>query len=175
MFWALIATSVAKASGPVAETIGPARRRRRKERSNILAPQVRDRPEPFTRSAGGAFRAGAETGGLAVELYARRLSTCDIEEAFTDEIGKRLLSQAAVSEIAEWLWMEDEALCERGPSKRGVVRPLAERLRPGELREAALADCGVGDPLLVVSDGASAIPFARSRNGLRPFGAPVPA
>jgi len=62
-----------------------------------------------------------------------------------------------VSEIAEWLWMEDEALCERGPSKRGVVRPLAERLRPGELREAALADCGVGDPLLVVSDGASAI------------------
>src|SRR4051812_1439409 len=50
---------------------------------------------------------------LAVELYARGLSTRDIEDAFTDEAGRRLLSRAAVSEITERLWAEYEAFTTR--------------------------------------------------------------
>jgi hypothetical protein len=37
------------------------------------------------------------------------LSTRNIEDAFTDERGRRLLSPAAVSEITERLWAEYEA------------------------------------------------------------------
>jgi transposase-like protein len=72
---------------------------------------------------------------LAVELYARGLSTRDIEEAFTDERGKRLLSRAAVSEITERLWAEYEGFCKRDLSEYAIVYlfvdGIAERLRPG--------------------------------------------
>ena len=58
---------------------------------------------------------------LAVELYARGLSTRDIEDAFTDESGRRLLSRAAVSEITERLWAEYEAFIKRDLSEYRIV------------------------------------------------------
>ena len=64
------------------------------------APQVRDTPEPFVSNVRAALSGRTrELERLAVELYARGLSTRDIEDAFTDETGQRLLSRAAVSEI----------------------------------------------------------------------------
>ena len=45
----------------------------------------------------------------AVEVYARGLSTRDIEALFANESGGGLLSRAAVSEITERLWAECEA------------------------------------------------------------------
>ena len=66
----------------------------------FAAPQVRDTAEPFV--SGIRQNLAGRTGALedlAVELYARGLSTRDIEDAFTDEAGRRLLSRAAVSEI----------------------------------------------------------------------------
>ena len=76
---------------------------------------------------------------LAVELYARGLSTRDIEDAFTDETGRRLLSRAAVSEITEKLWAEYEDFCKRDLSEHAVaylfIDGIAERLRPGQRRE----------------------------------------
>lgn len=69
---------------------------------------------------------------LAVELYARGLSTRDIEDAFTDDAGRRLLSRAAVSEITERLWAEYEAFTTRDLSEHGIVYlfidGIAERL-----------------------------------------------
>src|SRR4051812_49389554 len=64
----------------------------------FAAPQVRDAPEPFVSALRQnlAGRTGA-LEDLAVELYARGLSTRDIEDAFTDDTGRRLLSRAAVS------------------------------------------------------------------------------
>jgi hypothetical protein len=63
------------------------------------APQVRDTPEPFVWNVRTALSGRTrELERLAVELYARGLSR-DIEDAFTDETGRRLLSRAAVSEI----------------------------------------------------------------------------
>ena len=57
------------------------------------APQVRDTPEPFVSNVRAALSGRTrELERLAVELYARGLSTRDIEDAFTDEIGQRLLS-----------------------------------------------------------------------------------
>jgi transposase-like protein len=69
------------------------------------APQVRDTPEPFVSGVRAALSGRTrELERLAVELYARGLSTRDIEDTFTDETGRRLLSRAAVSEITEKLW-----------------------------------------------------------------------
>jgi transposase-like protein len=41
---------------------------------------------------------------LATEMYARGLSTRDIEAAFTDATGRCLLSRSAVSERNDVLW-----------------------------------------------------------------------
>jgi len=107
------------------------------------APQVRDTPEPFVSGVRAALSGRTrELERLAVELYARGLSTRDIEDAFTDETGRRLLSRAAVSEITERLWAEYEDFCKRDLSEHAVVYlfvdGIAERLRPGQRREAVL-------------------------------------
>jgi transposase-like protein len=159
-------------------------------------PQVRETPEPFVSGVRAALSGRTqELERLAVELYARGLSTRDIEDAFSDETGKRLLSRAAVSEITERLWAEYEAFSKRDLSEHAIVYlfvdGVAERLHPGQRREAVLAAWGVGadgrkvllalmagskedvetvraffqdlrarglgDPLLVASDGAPGI------------------
>jgi transposase-like protein len=43
---------------------------------------------------------------LAVEMYARGLSTRDVEAVFLDADGRSLLSRTAVSEVTERLWVE---------------------------------------------------------------------
>ena len=86
------------------------------------APQVREAPEPFAsairENLGGRTEALED---LAVELYARGLSTRDIEDAFKDERGRRLLSRAAVSEISERLWAEYEAFAKRDLSEHEII------------------------------------------------------
>jgi len=61
-------------------------------------PQLADRPEPF-ESRIRARLAGrtVELERLAVEMFARGLSTRDIEAAFRDGEGRSLLSRTAVS------------------------------------------------------------------------------
>jgi putative transposase len=114
------------------------------------APQVRDTPEPFVSSVRAALAGRTrELERLAVELYARGLSTRDIEDAFTDDKGRRLLSRAAVSEITERLWAEYESFSKRDLSEHAIVYlyvdGIAERLRPGQRREAVLAAWGIGE------------------------------
>ncbi len=160
------------------------------------APQVRETPEPFVSGVRAALSGRTQAlEDLAVELYARGLSTRDIEDAFTDQRGRRLMSRAAVSEMTERLWAEYEAFSKRDLSEHAIaylyVDGIAERLRPGQKREAVLAPSGIGadgrkvllalmagskedvetiraffedlrapglgDPLLVVSDGAPGI------------------
>ena len=162
----------------------------------FAAPQVRDTPEPFVSEIRENLTGRTQAlEDLAVELYARGLSTRDIEDAFTDEGGRRLLSRAAVSEITERLWAEYEAFIKRDLSENRIVYlyvdGIAERLRAGRPREAVIAAWGIGedgrkvllhlmagskedtetvraffqdmrmrglgDPLLVVSDGAPGV------------------
>jgi len=53
----------------------------------------------------------------AIAMYARGLSTHDVEAAFTDERGTCLLSKSAVSELTDALWTEYEAF-QRGRGGR---------------------------------------------------------
>src|SRR5215217_1485249 len=88
----------------------------------FAAPQVRDTTKPFVSAIRQNLSGRTEAlEDLAVELYARGLSTRDIEETFTDETGRRLLSRAAVSEITERLWAEYEAFTTRDLAEHRIV------------------------------------------------------
>jgi len=82
-----------------------------------------------------------------VEMYARGLSTRDIEAVFADADGRSLLSRTAVSEITERLWAEYEAFAGRDLSEFEItylfVDGIAERLHLGQPREAVLAAWGM--------------------------------
>jgi transposase-like protein len=157
------------------------------------APQVSDLGEPYRSRVRERLEGRTEElERLAVEMYARGLSTRDIESTFSDEQGRSLLSRTAVSEVTERLWEEYEAFATRDLSEHQLlylfVDGVAERLRPGLAREAVLCAWGIdqegkkvllalspgtkedtescraffqdmrrrglGDPLLVVTDGA---------------------
>ena len=112
------------------------------------APQVADRMEPFRsriREQLGQRRQALEE--LAVEMYARGLSTRDIEAVFRDEAGQSMLSRTAVSEVTERLWSEYESFATRDLAEFGVVYlfvdGIAERLRTGQPREAGLCAWGI--------------------------------
>jgi len=89
----------------------------------------------------------AELERLAIEMFARGLSTRDIEAAFRDETGASLLSRTAVSQVTERLWEEYEAFATRDLSEFQVaylfVDGVAERLHAGLPREAVLCAWGI--------------------------------
>lgn len=112
------------------------------------APQIADREEPFrSRIRALLGKRTVELEALAVEMYARGLSTRDIEALLADESGRSLLSRTAVSEITERLWAEYEAFAGRDLSEFEVVYlfvdGIAERLHLGQPREAVLAAWGI--------------------------------
>lgn len=112
------------------------------------APQIADRVEPFRSKIREVIRGRTEAlESLAVEMYARGLSTRDIEALFADEDGRSLMSRSAVSEITERLWAEYEAFASRDLSEFEViylfVDGIAERLHLGQPREAVLAAWGI--------------------------------
>ena len=125
----------------------PGKMKTRRAQWTIRLRRSVDTPEPFVSSVRAALSGRTrELERLAVELYARGLSTRDIEDTFTDETGRRLLSRAAVSEITEKLWAEYEDFCKRDLSEHAIaylfIDGIAERLRPGQRREAVLAAWG---------------------------------
>ena len=91
--------------------------------------------------------AGSSLGAVA-GLYARGLSTRDIEDAFTDEQGRCLLSRSKVSEVTEVLWEQYQAFQERDLSDfpllclflDGLYEPLRTH---GITREAVLCAWGI--------------------------------
>lgn len=120
------------------------------------APQIADRAEPFRSKIRAILGNRTEAlEALAVEMYARGLSTRDIEALFADEDGRRLLSRTAVSEITERLWAEYQAFAGRDLAEFAVlylfVDGIAERLHLGQPREAVLAAWGV------LADGTKAL------------------
>lgn len=112
------------------------------------APQVSDREEPFHSMVREVLKGRTEElERLAVEMYARGLSTRDIEDAFRDRDGVSVLSKTAVSEVTEKLWEEYEGFATRDLSDLDLVYVfldgVAERLRPGQRREAVLCAWGI--------------------------------
>src|SRR6516162_4794080 len=75
------------------------------------APQIADCATPFRSAIRELVRERtAELEALAVDMYARGLSTRDIEALFADAAGNSVLSRTAVSEITARLWAEYERL-----------------------------------------------------------------
>src|SRR2546421_11188375 len=143
------------------------------------APQIADRSAPFRSRIREAVRGRTEElETLAVEMYARGLSTRDIEAVFADTDGRSLLSRSAVSEITERLWAEYEAFASRDLSEFPVtylfVDGIAERLHLGQPREAVLAGLGhsVGRQKGAVAPGARDQRGYRELPGVLPGPAP---
>jgi Transposase, Mutator family len=80
----------------------PRRIRTAEGRLSVQVPQVRGADGPF-RSALMSFLEGNSDllDRLVTEMYARGMSTRDIEDAFRDVTGERLISKSAVSEITD--------------------------------------------------------------------------
>ena len=87
---------------------------------HVDLPQVRGREEPYRSAIWQALGKGGKRSPalqkLAVEMYARGLSTRDIEELLGElcqEEDQTLLSKSAVSQVTEALWEEYEAFTKR--------------------------------------------------------------
>lgn len=109
----------------------------------VALPQVRGAGEPFHSTLMGFLDGNSDVlERLVVEMYARGLSTRDIEDAFRDVTGELLISKSAVSEITDRLWEEYQAFCARDLSELEVeylfVDAVFESLRRQGAKEALL-------------------------------------
>jgi len=115
----------------------------------VWRPQVRDVEEPFESRLWTFLRGHTDVvKRLATEMYARGLSDRDIEEAFTDATGARLLSRSAVSAVTEVLWEEYEAFAARDLAGYELeylfLDAIYETLRQqGGMQEALLCAWGI--------------------------------
>jgi transposase-like protein len=110
----------------------------------VRAPQVRGTDEPY-RSKLMEFLEG-NSGALerlVTEMYARGLSTRDVEDCFRDHSsGEPLLSRTAVSQITDQLWEDYREFAERDLSEIEVqylfVDAVYESLRRHGAKEGIL-------------------------------------
>lgn len=115
----------------------------------IQMPQVRDTEEPYQSQLSRFFKGNTDVlEKLAVEMYARGLSTRDIEDALTAATGERILSRSSVSRISDQLWDEYEIFSGRDLSEYDVVYMVIdavyEAIRPYiETNEALLVAYGI--------------------------------
>lgn len=80
----------------------------------VFLPQLRDTEETYSSRLWRFVKGNSDVFRyLVAEMYARGLSTRDIEATFTDEHGNCLISKSAVSEVTETLWEEYEAFTKR--------------------------------------------------------------
>jgi putative transposase len=109
---------------------------------DVKLPQVRDIERPY-RSRLMEFLEGnsAVLERLVVEMYARGLSTRDVEDCFRDATGALLISRSAVSEITDQLWEDYQAFATRDLSDIDVsylfVDGIYESLRRYGARRAS--------------------------------------
>lgn len=111
----------------------------------VRVPQVRGASAPY-RSKLMEFLGGNSQAleRLVVEMYARGLSTRDVEECFRDEAtGELMISRSAVSEITDRLWEDYQRFSERDLSGVEVeylfLDAVYESLRRHGAKEGVLA------------------------------------
>jgi len=116
----------------------------------LEVPQVRDTEQTYrSEFLRRIKKLSPRLKELVIEMYARGLSTRDIEEALKDkESGKKILSKDGVSELTEELWEEYERFCERDLSGYDVVYlfcdAVYESLREmAGVKEAVLCTWGI--------------------------------
>ena len=131
----------------------PRRMRTAEGEIQVQVPQVRDAPQTYRSRLMTFLQGNSEVlERLAVEMYARGLSTRDIEAALVEATGDHLLSRTAVSQITEVLWADYEAFAERDLSGFAV-----EYLFLDAVYESLRAQAGLKEGVLVAwaicSDG----------------------
>src|SRR5579875_2649298 len=109
----------------------------------VQVPQVRGANQPFRSSLMSFLEANSEVlERLVTEMYARGLSTRDVEDAFRDATGELLISKSAVSEITDRLWEDYQAFIARDLSDVAVeylfCDAIFESLRRQGAKEALL-------------------------------------
>jgi putative transposase len=110
---------------------------------DVRVPQVRDAGEPYRSSLMGFLEGNSEVlDRLVTEMYARGLSTRDVEDAFRDATGELLISRSAVSEITDQLWEDYQVFVARDLSDISVeylfCDAVFESLRRQGAKEALL-------------------------------------
>jgi putative transposase len=107
---------------------------------DVAVPKVRGMGEPFRSTLMSFLEGNSEVlESLVNEMYARGLSTRDVEDAFRDATGELLISKSAVSQITDQLWEDYQAFVARDlseveagvPVRRCVVRVVASARRQG--------------------------------------------
>jgi putative transposase len=121
----------------------PARVRTAEGAFDVAVPQVRGTEQPFRSSLMGFLNGNSEVlERLVCEMYARGLSTRDVEDAFRDATGQPLISKSGVSEITDRLWEDYQAFIARDLSEISVeylfVDAIFESLRRHGAKEALL-------------------------------------
>jgi putative transposase len=109
----------------------------------VAVPQVRAAAGPFRSSLMSFLDGNSEVlERLVTEMYARGLSTRDVEDAFRDATGELLISKSAVSEITDRLWEQYQSFIARDLSEVDVeylfVDAVFESLRRHGAKEALL-------------------------------------
>ncbi len=109
----------------------------------VAVPQVRGVEQPFRSSLMSFLDGNSEVlERLVTEMYARGLSTRDVEDAFRDATGDMLISKSAVSEITDRLWEDYQGFISRDLSEISVeylfVDAVFESLRRHGAKEALL-------------------------------------
>jgi len=80
----------------------------------VFKPQVRNSDEPFQSRLGVFLKGNSDVlQKLSLEMYARGMSTRDIEDALYEATGDQVISKSAVSRISEKLYEEFEAFQNR--------------------------------------------------------------
>jgi putative transposase len=121
----------------------PGRLRTAEGAIDIAVPQVRDAGETYRSSLMSFLDGNSEVlDRLVTEMYARGLSTRDVEDAFRDATGESLLSRSSVSEITDRLWEDYQAFIARDLSDICVeylfCDAIFESLRRQGAKEALL-------------------------------------
>jgi putative transposase len=121
----------------------PGRLRTAEGAIGVRVPQVRGTAEPYRSSLMGFLEGNSEVlERLVTEMYARGLSTRDVEDAFRDATGELLISKSAVSEITDQLWEDYQAFIARDLSEVSVeylfCDAIFESLRRQGAKEALL-------------------------------------
>jgi putative transposase len=81
---------------------------------DVRVPQVRGAEGPYRSTLMSFLEGNSEVlDRLVTEMYARGLSTRDVEDAFRDSTGELLISKSAVSEITDQLWEDYQAFIAR--------------------------------------------------------------
>lgn len=122
-------------------------------RVSLAVPQTRGGDKPFRSGLMPVIKGRSQQlEKMAIEGYARGLSTRDVEATFTDQDGKAMISKDQICELTEIFNTEYEAFRSRDLSSFDVVYLFADAVYESLRREAGCKE-GIFVAWGILSDG----------------------